>query len=63
MINHIDSIIHSHARVLFIFRKVIVLSVIYLSIGTQIRFKNVQERFFNKSLGGKFVVYLGLVIY
>ncbi len=56
-----DLIVHSHSRILHIFRYAVVIGVIYQMMGCEFKFREVEDVYFKKSWKKKVFVYFGLV--
>ncbi len=57
-----ELIVHSHYRILHIFRYAVVIGVIYQMIGCEFKFKEVDDVYFKKSWQKKALAYFGLVV-
>jgi hypothetical protein len=55
-------IVHSHMRILHIFRYAVVIGVIYQMMGCELKFREVEDVYFKKSWKKKTLVYFGLVV-
>ena len=56
-----DLIVHSHSRILHIFRYAVVIGVIYQMMGCEFKFREVEDVYFKKSWKKKVLVNIGLV--
>ncbi len=61
-IDKCDLIVHSHLRILHIFRYAVVIGVIYQMMGCEPKFREVEDVYFKNSWTKKALVYFGLVV-